>query len=574
MSNPSSFEQLMLEYINRARMDPQGEFDRFIVSTDPVQAIESKITSALNYFNVDLAVYQQQLAGLSPAAPLAWNSALNNAATAHSQLMVAQDSQSHQLPGEAGLGSRISAAGYDNWGYLAENIFAYTESPAYGHAGFFIDWGNTSTGIQNPAGHRNNIMNDNLTEVGIGVVADSSGSTRVGPYVVTQDFGNRWDYDAQFIGVAYNDNDADSFYSMGEGAGGVNVTLTPPAGGSSATATYASGGYQVEAVSGVNTLTFSGGGISGSVSVDVLFGADNVKVDLVNGTRIESSADATLGVGAVDLTLLGQSSIDAIGNTLGNALTGNGGDNLLWGKSGDDSLVGGGGDDILKGNMGNDTLAGGSGDDWMHAGKDSDFLEGNDGQDTIRGGSGTDSLAGGGGNDRVQGNTGNDSVLGNGGDDWVHGGQDDDWLDGGDGVDTMIGGKGDDVILGGSGNDVISGGMGADSLTGGSGNDIFDFDFLSDSPAGGASRDVIAGGFDNPGALAGDHIDVSDIGLFVFLGGNAFSGAAQAELRVEASANDAVVQGDVNGNGLVDFEILIQNVLAPAITAEDFFGLL
>ena len=73
MSDPSAFEQLMLEYINRARMDPQGEFDRFIVSTSPVQAIEPGINSALNYFDVDLALYLLQLAGLQAAAPLAWS---------------------------------------------------------------------------------------------------------------------------------------------------------------------------------------------------------------------------------------------------------------------------------------------------------------------------------------------------------------------------------------------------------------------------------------------------------------------------------------------------------------------
>ena len=112
MSTATPFEQLMLEYINRARMDPQGEFDRFITSSSPVQAIEPQITQALNYFGVDLGVYKQQLQGLTAVAPLAWSSALGSAATAHSQLMVEQDSQSHQLSGEADLGSRIAASGY------------------------------------------------------------------------------------------------------------------------------------------------------------------------------------------------------------------------------------------------------------------------------------------------------------------------------------------------------------------------------------------------------------------------------------------------------------------------------
>ena len=71
MSNPTPFEQLMLEFINQARMDPQGEYERFIISSSPVQAIEQDITQALNYFSVDLAVYQEQLADLNPVAPLA-----------------------------------------------------------------------------------------------------------------------------------------------------------------------------------------------------------------------------------------------------------------------------------------------------------------------------------------------------------------------------------------------------------------------------------------------------------------------------------------------------------------------
>ena len=565
MSNPSPFEQMMLEYINRARMDPQGEFDRFIVNTNPVQAIEGNITSALNFFDVDLALYQQQLAGLSPAAPLAWNSALNNAATAHSQLMIAKDSQSHQLPGEAGLGSRISAAGYDHWGYLAENIFAYTQSPAYGHAGFFIDWGNTPTGIQNPAGHRNNIMNENLTEVGIGMVADSSDSTNVGPYVVTQDFGDRWDYDAQFVGVAYNDTDLDNFYSIGEGAGGINVTLTSPVGGSIATATFSSGGFQIEGAPGLNTLTFSGGGISGSVSVDVLFGSDNVKVDLVNGTRIESSADATLGDGVLDLTLLGQSSTEGVGNALGNTLVGSSGDNRMWGKGGGDSLSGGQGNDELFGNVGDDFIEGGAGDDLLHGGKDNDWVDGLEHADTLKGGLGSDTLEGGADNDLLYGNFDNDSLMGESGADYLHGGKDDDWLDGGSGTDTLIGGQGEDTLNGGSG---------ADRLTGGGGNDVFDFRSISDSAAGHGNRDVIAGGFDSPGAGAGDLIDVSDIGLFVFLGEGAFSGTGWSELRVAAAGtDDAIVQGDVDGNSVADFEIIIEDCLANTFGAEDFVGL-
>lgn len=334
MSNPSAFEQLMLEYLNQARMDPQGEFDRFITGTSPTQTIETKITQALNYFGVDLDLYQQQLASLQAVAPLAWNGTLGDAATAHSELMIAQDSQSHQLSGEASLGPRISASGYTGWNRLAENIYAYSESPAYAHAGFFIDWGFGPGGIQSPAGHRNNIMNGDLTEVGIGVVEDHSSATQVGPYVVTQDFGNRFAYKAQLVGVSYDDSDADNFYSMGEGNGGISVVVTPAAGRGASTITQAAGGYSVEAAAGLNELVFSGGGLATSVSVQVAFATENVKVDLVDGDTVLSSADIMLGTGAVDLRLLGQSSIDGTGNNIDNMMIGNLGDNRLFGLRG------------------------------------------------------------------------------------------------------------------------------------------------------------------------------------------------------------------------------------------------
>ncbi len=41
--------------------------------------------------------------------------------------MIAADSQSHQLPGEADLGTRITNAGY-NFSFARENIYAYAKS--------------------------------------------------------------------------------------------------------------------------------------------------------------------------------------------------------------------------------------------------------------------------------------------------------------------------------------------------------------------------------------------------------------------------------------------------------------
>ena len=61
------------------------------------------------------------------------------------------------------------AAGYD-FRSLGENVYAYAEDPFHGHAGFFIDWCVSPTGIQIGAGHRVNIMNSRFTEIGIGYI--------------------------------------------------------------------------------------------------------------------------------------------------------------------------------------------------------------------------------------------------------------------------------------------------------------------------------------------------------------------------------------------------------------------
>lgn len=151
------------------------------------------------------------------------------------------------------------------------------------------------------------------------------------------------------------------------------------------------------------------------------------------------------------------------------------------------------------------------------------------------------------------------------GDDWMHGGKD---------ADTLNGGAGNDTIIGGSGSDYLSGGPGVDWLKGAAGNDVFDFDAISDSPVGSTNRDVIVGGFDNPGTLGGDLIDFSDLGVFVFLAGNEFSDVGRSEVRIESGINQAVVQGDVDGDGVVDFELAIEGIMAGFMSADDILGVI
>ena len=88
--------------------------------------------------------------------PLAIDNQLDRAAELHTDEMVQADRMSHQLPGEAGLGDRVSATGFD-WTRLAENVAAgYTTPEAVVDA-----W-------MNSPGHRRNILNADFTSLGVG----------------------------------------------------------------------------------------------------------------------------------------------------------------------------------------------------------------------------------------------------------------------------------------------------------------------------------------------------------------------------------------------------------------------
>lgn len=291
MSLPTNEEQELLEWINHLRADPSGEFDRLITDAATRTAISSDITNALRFFSVDLALFRTQMQAFSAVAPLAWSVELENAAAGHSAAMIAADTQSHQLPGEPGLGTRAQNAGY-SFSTLGENVYAFASSVPFGHAGFVVDWGFGTGGMQTPPGHRNNLMNGNFTEIGIDVTHESNTATQVGPLVITQDLGSRFSYAPQVLGVVFTDGDNDAFYDAGEGKGGITVTLTGT-GGTFTTTTWASGGYQIAVPQGSYTITFSGGVLTSAVSLATTLGSVNRKVDL-NTSSIAPTATPSI----------------------------------------------------------------------------------------------------------------------------------------------------------------------------------------------------------------------------------------------------------------------------------------
>jgi hypothetical protein len=274
LSGPSPREQQMLELINRMRAKPADELPLLLNARDP------DVQNALNFFKVDLRQLASDWAGLTPAAPLAWNEALSKAALTHTQKMLATDRQSHQLPGEAALLGRAQAAGYRDAAFVGENVFAYMESVPHGHAGFAIDWGNGPKGLQTPAGHRNNLMSGAYTEVGLAVIDGKAGKS-TGPLLVTQDFGSRRGQRPFLLGVVYDDKNRDKCYTPGEGVADATVVASGKA-GTFVVSTMTAGGYQMQLPPGTYTLTASGGSLKGLATIGNVTIADaNVKRDFL-----------------------------------------------------------------------------------------------------------------------------------------------------------------------------------------------------------------------------------------------------------------------------------------------------
>ncbi len=172
-------------------------------------------------------------------------------------------------------GQRISSNGY-NWIAYGENVYSYSKSVFYGHAGFNVDWGPGPGGMQSPPGHRDNIHSASFREVGIGVVDGTNGS--VGPQLVTQDFATKSGAVPLITGVVYYDFNANNFYDLGEGIGGVTVIVS---GATNTTVTADSGGYAVPvSTNGNYTVTFSAPGLAATQRVAVISSLKNVKIDI------------------------------------------------------------------------------------------------------------------------------------------------------------------------------------------------------------------------------------------------------------------------------------------------------
>ncbi|MEM7076093.1 MAG: CAP domain-containing protein [Pseudomonadota bacterium] len=247
----SAEEQMIVELINRARLDPDGEVARQGVG----------FASGVNG---------------TPKEALAVTEALSEASRAHSQDMDARDFFAHtnlsgQSPAdravEEGHGSRFVG---ENIGWIGSSRTGFdAQDRAEAH----------HDNLWASPGHQQNLMSNNWSEVGLGY---DYGAYRglEGSTFATEMFGDRGT--SYLTGVVIDDTDGDEFYDIGEGQADVRITAYR-GDDAFATSTWDSGGYSLALEEGTYRVVFEGGDLASPHEEMVTIGPRNVKLDVIEG---------------------------------------------------------------------------------------------------------------------------------------------------------------------------------------------------------------------------------------------------------------------------------------------------
>lgn len=353
------------------------------------------------------------------------------------------------------------------------------------------------------------------------------------------------------------------------------------------------GGYEYdELLGGAGNDTLDGGEhddyMAGGLGNDTYYryGDDEIVEGVGGGTDqvFVLSGNYVLGANIENAAYFGSGAGTLTGNALANRLEGGAGTDELLGGAGADTLLGGDGHDRIHGGDGVDLIRGGAIFDALHGEAGADQIYGDDGNDFATGGAGADRLWGGDGDDWLQGEDDADSLWGEAGADWLQGAGGNDILTGADGVDTLEGGDGADKLYGGAETDTLKGGAGNDIMDGGDGNDSFYAGEGVDRMTGGAGYDRFV--FENDAVrLSGsgqagqrdtitdfspdwDTIDLSAIDAIAGDGDDAFvvvsrftKTAGEMVVAYNATANTTSLRLDVDGDGRLDLEILVNGHL-------------
>jgi serralysin len=271
-------------------------------------------------------------------------------------------------------------------------------------------------------------------------------------------------------------------------------------------------------------------------------GSDTVYASISYGLRSGLSVEflrTTSAAATTAINLTGNEFAQTIaGNAGANTLNGRGGDDTLYGNAGNDRLYGGANNDVLDGGAGLDRMAGGTGNDRYRVDSAGDKVTevAGEGADTIYAsvsyalsvGSAVEYL-------RAASETATTAIN----------------LTGNEYAQTLSGNAGANVLNGGAGNDTLIGRGGADRFVF---SNFGDTDRISDFVSGVDRIDLSS--LDANASVDGNQ-------AFNFIEDAAFSGAA-GELRAYASEGVRYVAGDVNGDGIADFTIILGTVTVQA----------
>jgi hypothetical protein len=345
-------EQLFLELINRARLDPMAEALRYSLP------------------GLDLSAGTGMTITGAAQQALAYNANLYTSATVHNRDMITANYFNH--PGSDGSTPtiRIRATGYltgaSAWG-TGENIAASRTSGPMDATAANAAVLELHRLLFLSNGHRANILDQKYEDVGISALTSNAYLPSYNALVSTHNYGYftaSANEVAQVTGVHYTDSDNNDFYSVGESAAGRTVQLLSGGTVVATTTTAAAGGYQLKpGATGNVEVVYSGGGLTGERGASFFLGTLNVKADLTDGNTIETNVSATITRDTQNLTLLSIDNVNGTGNSLNNIIKGNKGNNTLDGAGGNDTLQGGDGNDVLVGGAGNDSVNGGNGTD-------------------------------------------------------------------------------------------------------------------------------------------------------------------------------------------------------------------
>ena len=256
---PSPAETLILEYINRCRLDP---------AEDALRCVETAGVPA----TVDREMFKQEMLEAKAAPPVVFDLTLIKAARWHSYYQIINGQEHVEQEGKQGYTAkdfsvRAKLAGFTG-GRLGENIYRTAKNLWFCHSAFIIDWGPGPGGMQPGRGHRHNILNPAFNVAGVGAVLWPQGED----FAITHEFGgtNR----RMLGGVVINDRNRKRFYEIGEGVGGVVIST-----GTAQTKSWKSGAYAVELPESKAQLIVELGGEKYACSLPD--GKDNVKFDVV-----------------------------------------------------------------------------------------------------------------------------------------------------------------------------------------------------------------------------------------------------------------------------------------------------